>query len=868
MNRITEQIERFNSLKKNLKNQDINSLTTSDKTTILNIFKRKKNTPPNSFPKLENTQKNFITYNPMQYNHEIKNKFLTKKWEPNTVKENISKEISPHDKKDKSKNILIGNYSNGIKNNHKENTINDNDSKSIISNVNLLNLENGEVKMKEVRDILQQEDRKKKELENQKMSQKNEEGKKKYNYDNEINEDLVDSDLDEFDINDEWKEKQNEKEKCKTFNNKINKERLKSNLILNKEESKINFHEKMNLFDENEIMKDSDSDFFDDKDDCKDEENNNFNKEEENNNFNKEEENNNFNKDEENNNFNKDEGNNFLNNGSQAKNINNQNSSNIYSYENNNKNNKNNYYVTPFQDKENKINENDKQNASNISNSNSLKICIPLEDNFEIFEKIKIYSPGTKKGGVGSNYLGKKTKSKDNNNQNQFKNNSNTPKSEQKINKKNLEKINKRLNKVILDEEDEEEYLNNENNNNKLLITSPKKNTESLYNNSNNSKPFISSEGNKFTLILESETKVKNSDPISKDQFNSIKNDYNKTFEPPKNISINIDNNSNKIKNNKIKINKNKNGSPYQPNKNIINKKDYDIFCINNINKVLTQIQEKISKEKINQKIIKKCFEIIENIKNTKYTDDNIQRKKNTYIGIIRVVQILLFQLSENKIGDKNIEEVFQILEYTINYFKNVKTYNDSINNNKFYYKRKIAFKYVVSKLELKNFGTDSLKGLTNNNANINNNNKLLKFAKLYKRYTKTSGILLEKIKDFIQKLNSSTLKLTINLKSKYATCPSNIQMAPHLISYNSLFKHFSVVLSFYRDFSKLNKSEEELKKKGTPQKKDKINIDKNKGKSNGIKQNEYTDKNKERNKSTDRIKEKENHKEKNNKYN
>ena len=830
MNKITEQIDRFNSLKKNLKNQDINDLTTSDKTSILNIFIRKINIPSNSLPKLENTQKHFISYNPIQYNHDVKNKFLTKKLESNTVKENKNKEISPLDKNDTSKNALIGNYSNDIKNNHKENNINDNDSKSIISNINLLNLENGEVKMNEVRDILQQEDRKIKEMENQKKSPKNEYGKNKYNYDNELDEDLVDSDLDEFDINDEWKEKQNkEKGKCKIYNNKINKERLKSNLILSKEESKINFHEKMNLFDENEIMKDSDSDFLNDKDDYKEEENNNFNK---------------------------DEGNNFFNNDSQAKNINNQNSSKIYSYENNNKKSKNDYYVTPFQDKENKINENDKQNVSNISNSNSLKICIPLEDNF-IFEKIKIYSPGKKKDEMGSNYLGKKTKNKDTNNQDQFKNNSNTPRTEQKINKKNLEKISKRLNKVILDEEDEEEYLNNENNNNKLLITSPKKNEDSLYNNSNNSKPFISNEGNKFTLILESDTKAKNINPIFKDQFNSIKNDYNKTFEPPKNISINIDNNSNKIKNNKIKINNNKNGSPYQSNKNIINKKDYDIFCINNINKVLTQIQKKISKEKIDQKITKECFEIIENIKNTKYTDDNIQRKKNTYIGIIRVVQILLLQLSENKIGDKNIEEIFQILEYIINYFKNVKTFNDSINNNKFYYKRKIAFKYVVSKLELKNFGTDSLKELTKNNTNINNNNELLKFAKLYKRYRQTSGILLKEIKDFIQKLNSSNLKLAINLKSRYSSCPSNIQMAPHLISYNSLFKHFSVVLSFYRDFSKFNKSEEELKKTGTPQKKDKINIDKNKGKINGIKQNEYMDKKKETNKSTDRIKEK-----------
>ena len=341
MNKITEQIDRFNSLKKNLKIQDIDNLTTSDKTSILNIFIRKINIPSNSLLKLENTQKNFIAYNPIQYNHDVKNKFFTKKLEPNTVKENKSKEISPLDKNDKSKNTLIGNYSNGIKNYHKENNINDNDSKSIISKINLLNLENGEVKMNEARDIFQQEERKNKEMENQKKSPKNEEGKKNYNYDNELDEDLVDSDLDEFDINDEWKAKQNEeKEKCKIYNNKINKERLKSNLILSKEESKINFHEKMNLFDENEIMKDSDSDFLNDKDDYKEEENNNFNKE---------------------------EGNNFFNNDSQAKNINNQNSSNIYSYENNNKKSKNDYYVTPFQDKENKINENDKQNVSNYT---------------------------------------------------------------------------------------------------------------------------------------------------------------------------------------------------------------------------------------------------------------------------------------------------------------------------------------------------------------------------------------------------------------------------------------------------------------------------------------------------------------------
>ena len=71
-------------------------------------------------------------------------------------------------------------------------------------------------------------------------------------------------------------------------------------------------------------------------------------------------------------------------------------------------------------------------------------------------------------------------------------------------------------------------------------------------------------------------------------------------------------------------------------------------------------------------------------------------------------------------------------------------------------------------------------------------------------------------------------------------------------MTYNVLFKHCSIVLSFYRDFSAFNKLEE-----SKSQNKNKINNDK-------VKKNGYIDKSKERVKSADRIKEKE----KINKYN
>ena len=793
MNRIKEQINRFNSLKNNLKNYDINELTKSGKTSILEICVIKKHNPSYSLQNSEKSQKN---ESPIQNSQEIKskekNKFFTQKCEEkNAIKDNRGKEIISNYKNQKNysnKNSLTGNYLNGSKNN----TNNGKGPESHINKINLLNLANGEIKLQEAKKFFQEErieEKNTKILENQKNGEKKEEDKKLNNYDNEIDDDLEDlEDLEE--------EQSKEKEKYEKYTNKIKSEILKNNLILCKKESQINFQEKLELFANN----DSDSNILDNEDDD--------NKSDKNN--------------------------------SPIKENNNQNIYQNYSYIINNNNNKKDCYITPFEDKENKNNENDK---FNLSNSNSLKICIPIDDNYDN-EKIQIFHPENGNKCVKKTYLGKKTKNKDSNQNNNIKI-PNTPKSEQRIDKKNLEKINKKLKKIIMDEEDEEEYLERNRTtlkNDNLILTSPKIKTEK----NNDNKPYLSKEGNKFTLMLDTEIKSTIDKPITKGQINPIKNNIHTSLAPPKNIIINNDNNSNEIKNNKNKINKNKNGSQNETDKNAINREDYDILCINNINKILVEIREKLSKEKINKNLTKDCFDIIEIIKKTKTSNDNIKRKKNAYTGIIRILQILFSQLSENKISKNYIKEIFQILEYTKNYFKNVKRQNESINNNNFYYKRKIAYKYVHSKLELKDYNKNSLKGLTNKDNNTNESGGALKFIKLYKRYIKCSEFLLKEIKNFKEKLNSSGLELSKNLKNKYDSCPANIQIAPHLMTYNVLFKHCSIVLSFYRDFSAFNKLEE-----SKSQNKNKINNDK-------VKKNGYIDKSKERVKSADRIKEKE----------
>lgn len=107
------------------------------------------------------------------------------------------------------------------------------------------------------------------------------------------------------------------------------------------------------------------------------------------------------------------------------------------------------------------------------------------------------------------------------------------------------------------------------------------------------------------------------------------------------------------------------------------------------------------------------------------------------------------------------MKEICQILECVYNFFKNVKKYDNNINSNQFFYKRKLAFKYVFSQIELKSYNIDSLNELIskkNNNDNNNNNNSdnIKKFIKTYKRYIRTSKLLFKDIKNIRENINSS----------------------------------------------------------------------------------------------------------------
>ena len=822
MNIIEEKIKKFNIIKRKLQNRDLDELTKTNDKTILYILNNQKTINNNK------TSTSFnLTKEKKEINQKEKKKFMTKKIdEQNTLNSNNQKEISPNVKNDKlnsNKNNPIINIKNSIKQNFSDNNNNrNNETNTYGANINLLNMINGDIKPQEVQKIFEKEriiEEKKKMVKIEKkmdFSEKSHELKKKG---------MTGFELDDYD---DFDDEEIERDKNKSYYK--NKNDSVKNLFIYKKESSINLDENFNIFDETKMMKDNDNSFGD----IGDLDNNDYllNKSFET-------------KRNKNENKNENKSNNII-----EKNINLKENENYI----------NNIYNTPLKDKEkeNKNNQNDYMNLSNESNNNSLKICIPLD-------KLDIIFPQEKNKNINHNnekkYLGKKTK----NIENPIKKNSLTSKSEQNIinfeYKNNVLKNNK---KVIVDDEDEEEEqqkLTEKNNLTKTLFKSPIPKNE-IKNDSIGA--YLTNEGTKFTLKLESDTKNKNNKIVSdfnpkslkNEDFNSISN-KNLNLNPSKNLNINIDNS----KNNKNKlniINKNKNGSQNNSNKDIINNTNYDLICLNNIKKILISINEKLSKENIEKISINKCLENIEDIKKT---NNDIQRKKQTYTSILKPIQYLFSIFNENKIYKNYIKEITQLLENIQKYFKNVKKYHDSINSNQFYYKRKIVFKYIFSKFELKVLNHDSLKGILTKKGNSNNDNneeniKMKKFIKTYKRYIKTSEFLLKEIKDFREKINNSPkTKLSENIKKKFESCPANIQLSPHLMSYIKLFNHCSIILTFYNDYKKfLNELEEKNRNSNNKT----TVIDKNRGKSVQIKNNIYGF----NNKSKDRDKYVEKHKE------
>ena len=268
-------------------------------------------------------------------------------------------------------------------------------------------------------------------------------------------------------------------------------------------------------------------------------------------------------------------------------------------------------------------------------------------------------------------------------------------------------------------------------------------------------------------------------------------------------------------------------------------------------------MQEKLTKKNIEKDDIKDCFELIDNIKkNEIYINNSFKRKKGTYSCVYNILQKLFIYLSKKNISENFNNEMVAILTNIEKFYESVKKNDNIINNTEFCLKRKLTFKYVFSKLELKNFRKENLKELyinkNDNNDNntknyeISDNNKATKFIKTFKRYIKTSKELNREIITFKKKLNSLTQTTKIKeFLEKYESCAAYIQMSPHLMSYKQLFSHFGLILSYCIDPKKkllLAEIEQQQKKKENNNNNN-LNDIKRKGKSVQVNKNGFKEK-------------------------
>ena len=892
MEKIQEQLENFLSINNKLNKEEKDELTCKvDKTILfmLNSHKYKtsntSNYLSNSSKDKKNLNKHYITEN--MYDSKTKeknNKFFTQKYNDQTFIKNQQKTISSNSQV--NKNIPMTHHISNFNHNSIDSDANNDVAGSHGTNINLLNMANGDIKPQDVYKIFKDERNEENNKKNEIMEKiEKTENKEKENEKQKMLSDNEEEDLD-FDIDPIEKDQTKEKNKSN-----VKSEAFKSHLYVNKKESGINLAENFNIFDETKMIKEDDSD--DSNSDNNYSINNSYN-----NDSNEEK---------------KNKGENIESNSSKE----NKNEQKMEKVEDKS--------VSPFNDKENKNNDN------GIYSNGGLKICIPIDENLDDLDfkennnnqikpskKIKNSNKNDLKNANNDKFLEKKRK-ENHYHQNPIRKNSFTSRSEHSNNidyKNYLSKIEKK--KVIIDDEEDEEFnqkvpnynkkdynnnkrknslnsrsehsnnINNKNyltkidkkkvviddeedeafnhkvpnyNKKDLLLSSPKINDESR-NNDDIKETIIKNEGNKFTLVVGNDTKIINTKKSSSmKNIKSLK--YNgsskKDFKSSKNINAN-NSSENKINS----INKNKNGSQNESNKNNKDNNNYDEDCIKIIQEILNEIKRKLSDENSEKTAIEKCFDKIDDVKQQ---NNYIKRKKRTYLNIIKILQILFSNLGGNKC-ESYLKEICQILECVYNFFKNVKKYDNDINNNQFFYKRKLAFKYVFSQIELKNYNISSLNELIprkNNNDN-NNSDNIKKFIKAYKRYVRTSKKLLKDIKNIRESMNSSPkINATTNFEKKYESCPANIQMSPHLMTYKGLFNHSSIVLSFYSDY---NEYQKEMKNLEDPKKiessKDKNSETKKKAKSIQINRNGYYDKFKEKDKSVNKDREREKYKEKN----
>ena len=845
MKKIQEQLENFLSINNKLNKQEKDEFTSKvDKTILfmLNSHKYKTSNTSNSLSNTskdkKNSNKHYITEN--MYDSKTKeknNKFFTQKYNEQTLIKNPQKTIPSNSQV--NKNIPMTHHISNFNHNSIDSEVNNDVADSYGTNINLLNMANGDIKPQDVYKIFEDE----RNEENNKKNEKMEKIEKTENKDKENDKQKMLSDNEEEDL--DFDIEQIEKDQAKERNkSNVKSEAFKSHLYVSKKESGINLAENFNIFDETKMIKENDSD------DSNSDDNNYSINNSHNNDYSNEEE--------------KNKNENIESNSSKE----NKNEKKIDKGEDKS--------VSPFNGKENKNNEN------GIYSNGGLRICIPIDENLDDLDfkesnnnsqikpskNNKNSNKNDFKNTNNDKFLEKKRK-ENHYHQNPIRKNSLTSRSEHSNNidnKNYLSKLDKK--KVVIDDEEDEVFNYKVPNYNKkdLLLSSPKKNDESK-NNTDIKETIIKNEGNKFTLVVGNDTKIINSKKSSSmKNIKSLK--YNgsskKDFKSSKNInSNNTSENKNKINS----INKNKNGSQNESNKNNKDNNNYDESCIKIIQEILNEIKRKLSNENSEKTAIEKCFDKIDDIKQQ---NDYLRRKKRTFLNIIKILQILFSNLGGNKC-EYYLKEICQILECVYNFFKNVKKYDNNINSNQFFYKRKLAFKYVFSQIELKSYNIDSLNELIskkNNNDNNNNNNSdnIKKFIKTYKRYIRTSKLLFKDIKNIRENINSSPkINATTNFEKKYESCPANIQMSPHLMTYKGLFNHSSIVLSFYSDY---NEYQKEMKNLEEPKKiessKDKNSETKKKAKSIQINRNGYYDKFKEKDKSVNKDREREKYKEKN----
>jgi hypothetical protein len=392
--------------------------------------------------------------------------------------------------------------------------------------------------------------------------------------------------------------------------------------------------------------------------------------------------------------------------------------------------------------------------------------------------------------------------------------------------------------KKVITDDDEEEFILKE-----------KIDTKKIYNKKKEGEPIIKTKGSKIQLLLEPD-ELKNT---KENDLNNDNNKSNKKANEKNEIKINIEKESeNKIKKNNNLINKNKNGSQINSTKNSNIYNTYDLLCLNNIHDILISIEEKLSKENKDKTAIKKCFDLIDDVKKTD-VNNLIRRKKNTYKCVFDILRILFNDLGKKKIAKNYNNEIVAILTNVENYYKLVKQNDNEINNIEYFYNRKIAFKYVFSKLELRNCEKENLKGLyiinkDNNgesNKTITDSNKAIKFIKTFKRYIKTSSKINQELKNFKKKLEvNEKTNFIKGLLDKYEYCGADLQMSSHLMGYNRLFSHFGLIFSFCNDSNnkKLLGEIEEQKKKEINHT-NHINDIKKKGKSVQVSKNGFKEK-------------------------